>query len=141
VLAKQVISDDEELDAARARCEDQAFMVWSLQAPVAQGLRLVVSGIQAAEKIERATWPGTSPSSPAAAIRPALSRRVDRPARRDGPACGVRRAARAGDHRRTDEREFLNAVQGVASGCSVRDGWMWRCWPGSSNASPSRPYR
>ena len=71
VLAEQVISDDEELDAAQARCEEHAFVLLALQAPVARDLRLVVSAIQAAEKIERmGIWP-LSPSSPAADTQPA----------------------------------------------------------------------
>ena len=52
-LAEQVIGDDEELDLARSRCEDRAILLLSLQAPVARDLRLVVTAIQAAEKIER----------------------------------------------------------------------------------------
>ena len=71
VLAEQVISDDEELDAAQARCEEHAFVLLALQAPVARYLRLVISAIHAAEKIERmGIWP-LSPSSPAADTRPA----------------------------------------------------------------------
>jgi hypothetical protein len=53
VLAEQVISDDEELDTAQARCEEHTFVLLSLQAPVARDLRLVVTAIQAAEKIKR----------------------------------------------------------------------------------------
>lgn len=52
-LAEQVISDDEQLDAARVQCEELAFKLLLLQAPVARDLRLVVAGLQAAEKIER----------------------------------------------------------------------------------------
>ncbi len=53
VLSEQVITEDENLDVARARCEDHAVRLLSLQAPVARELRTVVASIQAAEKIER----------------------------------------------------------------------------------------
>lgn len=141
VLAERVISDDDELDAARARCEGHAFIVLSLQAPVARDLRLVVTSIQAAEKIERMGD---------------LARHVAELARRRHPACAVptplsgpfaemgRLAVGAGrrvqeiiaapmeehfaEQDRADDRidelhrEILNAVQDPGSGCSVRDG-------------------
>lgn len=74
VLAEQVISADAELDAARARCEEHAFRLLSLQAPVARDLRLVVTSIQAAEKIERMGD---------------LARHVAEIARRRHPTCAV----------------------------------------------------
>ena len=74
VLADQVITDDEQLDAARVRCEEHAFVLLSLQAPVARDLRLVVSAIHAAEKIERVGD---------------LARHVAELARRRHPACAV----------------------------------------------------
>ena len=74
VLAEQVIRDDEELDAAQARCEEHTFRLLSLQAPVARDLRLVVSAIQAAEKIERMGD---------------LARHVAELTRRRHPACAV----------------------------------------------------
>jgi phosphate transport system protein len=74
VLAEQVITDDEELDAAQARCEEHTFRLLSLQAPVARDLRLVVSAIQAAEKIERMGD---------------LARHVAELTRRRHPACAV----------------------------------------------------
>lgn len=52
-LAEQVISDDQALDTWRARCADRTYRLLSLQAPVARDLRLVVTGIRAAERIER----------------------------------------------------------------------------------------
>ena len=141
VLAEQVISDDEGLDAAQARCEEHAFVLLSLQAPVARDLRLVVSAIQAAEKIEQMGD---------------LARHVAELTRRRHPACAVpadlagqfgemARLAVASARRvqhiiaapveehcteqdraddRIDElhREILNAVNGGVSGCSVRDG-------------------
>jgi phosphate transport system protein len=141
VLAEQVISDDDVLDAARARCEDHALRLLSLQAPVARDLRLVVTSIRAAEKIERMGD---------------LARHVAQLARRRHPACAVpagltgqfaemgRLAVAAGrrvqeiiaapmeehfaEQDRADDRidelhrEILNAVQDPASGCSVRDG-------------------
>jgi phosphate transport system protein len=141
VLAEQVISDDEELDAAQARCEEHTFVLLSLQAPVARDLRLVVSAIQSAEKIERMGD---------------LARHVAELTRRRHPACAVpgdlagqfgemARLAVASARRvqdiiaapmeehfteqdraddRIDElhREILNAVSGGASGRSVREG-------------------
>ncbi|MHA6793013.1 phosphate signaling complex protein PhoU [Pseudonocardia bannensis] len=52
-LAERVIAGDSELDVLRARCEDRAFSLLASQTSVARDLRLLVSGIQAAEKIER----------------------------------------------------------------------------------------
>jgi phosphate transport system protein len=109
-----VISDDEELDAAQARCEEHTFGLLSLQAPVARDLRLVVSAIQAAEKIERMGD---------------LARHVAELTRRRHPACAVpadlgaqfgemarlavaSSAARAGHHRRADGGAFHRAGPG-----------------------------
>ncbi|MHA6628715.1 PhoU domain-containing protein [Pseudonocardia sichuanensis] len=44
VLDERVISDDDVLDAARARCENHAFILLTLQAPV--GARHAVGGDQ-----------------------------------------------------------------------------------------------
>lgn len=52
-LAEQVISGDARIDQLRADAEDHAYRLLSLQAPVARDLRLVVTGIRVAEKIER----------------------------------------------------------------------------------------
>lgn len=52
-LAEQVISDDQLVDNARAECEEQAYALLALQAPVATDLRVVLAGIHAAESLER----------------------------------------------------------------------------------------
>lgn len=52
-LAEQVISDDAKVDDARARCEEQAYALLALQAPVATDLRTVLAAIHAAESLER----------------------------------------------------------------------------------------
>ncbi|WP_019856417.1 phosphate signaling complex protein PhoU [Actinopolyspora mortivallis] len=52
-LAEQVIDDDMKVDEARARCEEHAFGLLALQAPVAGDLRTVISTIHAAESLER----------------------------------------------------------------------------------------
>lgn len=52
-LAEQVISGDAQIDGLRAQAEDDAYRLLSLQAPVARDLRLIVTGIRVAEKIER----------------------------------------------------------------------------------------
>ena len=52
-LAEQVISNDAAIDDARARCEEDAYSVLALQAPVATDLRSVLSVIHAAESVER----------------------------------------------------------------------------------------
>jgi phosphate transport system protein len=52
-LAEQVIVGDTEIDALRAENQEHAFNLLSLQAPVGRDLRLVVSGIKVAERIER----------------------------------------------------------------------------------------
>jgi phosphate transport system protein len=52
-LAEQVISDDSKVDDARARCEEQAYALLALQAPVATDLRTVLAAIHAAESLER----------------------------------------------------------------------------------------
>jgi phosphate transport system protein len=74
LVAEQVISAGTELAAARARCEERTFGLLLLQAPVARDLRLVVTGIQAAEKIERMGG---------------LARHVAEIARRRHPDCAV----------------------------------------------------
>ncbi|GAB3485805.1 phosphate signaling complex protein PhoU [Amycolatopsis cihanbeyliensis] len=52
-LAEQVISDDAKVDDARADCEEQAYALLALQAPVATDLRTVLAAIHAAESLER----------------------------------------------------------------------------------------
>ena len=52
-LAEQVISDDQKIDDARAFCEEQAYALLALQAPVATDLRTVLAVIHAAESLER----------------------------------------------------------------------------------------
>ncbi|WP_199429483.1 phosphate signaling complex protein PhoU [Qaidamihabitans albus] len=52
-LAEQVISDDVKVDDARAECEEQAYALLALQAPVATDLRTVLAAIHAAESLER----------------------------------------------------------------------------------------
>jgi phosphate transport system protein len=48
-----VISDDAKVDDARAQCEEQAYALLALQAPVATDLRTVLAAIHAAESLER----------------------------------------------------------------------------------------
>jgi phosphate transport system protein len=52
-LAEQVIGVEEQLHLLREECERHAMALLALQAPVARDLRLVITSIQAAEKIER----------------------------------------------------------------------------------------
>jgi|SRR5829696_774956 len=52
-LAEQVISDDAKVDLRRNACEEAAFGVLALQAPVAGDLRIVISTIHASADIER----------------------------------------------------------------------------------------
>ncbi|PPK67782.1 phosphate transport system protein [Actinokineospora auranticolor] len=52
-LAEQVITGDERIDDARSACEEQAYALLALQAPVATDLRTVLAAIHAAESLER----------------------------------------------------------------------------------------
>lgn len=52
-LAEQVLSGDAELDERRALCQEQAYGLLALQAPVARDLRVVLTAVYCAEKIER----------------------------------------------------------------------------------------
>lgn len=52
-LAEQVISDDQHIDDLRADCEEHAYQIIALQAPVATDLRTVLATIHAAESLER----------------------------------------------------------------------------------------
>jgi len=52
-IAEQVISDDAKVDEARSACEEQAYALLALQAPVATDLRTVLAAIHAAESLER----------------------------------------------------------------------------------------
>ncbi|MFL6141644.1 MAG: phosphate signaling complex protein PhoU [Labedaea sp.] len=53
VLAEQVIGDDAKVDDMRASCEEHAYALLALQAPVATDLRTVLAVIHAAESLER----------------------------------------------------------------------------------------
>lgn len=52
-LAEQVLGDDAVLDRQRTDCEEHAFALLALQAPVARDLRTVLAAIYCADKIER----------------------------------------------------------------------------------------
>ncbi|MGZ4518298.1 MAG: phosphate signaling complex protein PhoU [Mycobacteriaceae bacterium] len=52
-LAEQVISDDDHIDELAVACEDKAFALLALQAPVAGDLRTVVSAIHIVADIDR----------------------------------------------------------------------------------------
>lgn len=52
-LAEQVIGDDVKVDEARSACEEHAYALIALQAPVATDLRSVLAAIHAAESLER----------------------------------------------------------------------------------------
>ena len=52
-IAEQVISSDVEIDRARERVEDSAFVLLSLQQPVASDLRTVVAALRMVSELER----------------------------------------------------------------------------------------
>ncbi|SRR6266498_1351434 len=52
-LAEQVIGDDAKIDDARTACEEHAYSLLALQAPVATDLRTVLAAVHAAESLER----------------------------------------------------------------------------------------
>src|SRR5947208_8756161 len=52
-LAELVIGADAEIDAQRERCQEEAYALLALQAPVAGDLRSVLAVVYCAEKIER----------------------------------------------------------------------------------------
>ena len=52
-LAEQVIEEDERIDELRAECEEKAFALLALQAPVAGDLRALVSAIKIIADVER----------------------------------------------------------------------------------------
>jgi len=52
-LAEQVLGADAALDAQRAECEEHAYSLLALQAPVARDLRIVLAATYCAQKIER----------------------------------------------------------------------------------------
>lgn len=52
-LAEHVLGADAALDAKRAECEEHAYSLLALQAPVARDLRTVLAATYCAEKIER----------------------------------------------------------------------------------------
>jgi phosphate transport system protein len=52
-MAEQVLGADAALDEQRARCEELAYSLLALQAPVARDLRMVLAATYCAEKIER----------------------------------------------------------------------------------------
>jgi phosphate transport system protein len=51
--AEQVIGHDSDIDELRLHCEQQAYSLLALQAPVATDLRTIVTLIHTAEKVER----------------------------------------------------------------------------------------
>ncbi|GAB3896820.1 phosphate signaling complex protein PhoU [Kibdelosporangium lantanae] len=52
-LAEQVLTADTHLDVRRAQCEEAAYALLALQAPVARDLRRILAVIYCAERIER----------------------------------------------------------------------------------------
>ncbi|RJQ87848.1 phosphate signaling complex PhoU family protein [Amycolatopsis panacis] len=53
LLAEEVLGADDQLDELRAVCEEDAYALLALQAPVAGDLRGVLAVVYCAEKIER----------------------------------------------------------------------------------------
>ena len=53
VTAERVLSDDAKLDKRRDECEERAQQMLALQAPKASDLRLVLSAVYCADRIER----------------------------------------------------------------------------------------
>ncbi len=51
--AEHVLSGDRDLDALRSRCEEHAYALLALQAPVARDLRRVLTAVYCADKVER----------------------------------------------------------------------------------------
>ena len=52
-IAEQVISGDEDIDRARERLEESAFLLLTLQQPVASDLRTVVAALRMVSDLER----------------------------------------------------------------------------------------
>ena len=52
-LAEEVISADADVDRAREEVEEQAFMLLSLQQPVASDLRVIVAALRIVTELER----------------------------------------------------------------------------------------
>jgi phosphate transport system protein len=52
-MAERVLSADAALDRRRTECEEHAYSLLALQAPVARDLRIVLAATYSAEKIER----------------------------------------------------------------------------------------
>ncbi|KAA2261303.1 phosphate signaling complex protein PhoU [Solihabitans fulvus] len=52
-LAERVVEGDAVIDRARSRCEEHAYALLALQAPVATDLRVVLAGVRIAESLER----------------------------------------------------------------------------------------
>jgi phosphate transport system protein len=52
-IAERVISGDADIDRARERLEDSAFLLLSLQQPVASDLRIVVAALRMVSDLER----------------------------------------------------------------------------------------
>src|SRR3954447_5422737 len=52
-IAEKVISEDAEIDRSRERVEDSAFLLLSLQQPVASDLRTVVAALRMVSELER----------------------------------------------------------------------------------------
>lgn len=52
-IAERVISEDEAIDRARERVEDSAFLLLTLQQPVASDLRTVVAALRMVSDLER----------------------------------------------------------------------------------------
>ena len=52
-IAEQVISSDDDIDRARERVEDSAFLLLTLQQPVASDLRTVVAALRMVSELER----------------------------------------------------------------------------------------
>jgi phosphate transport system protein len=52
-IAEEVISADADIDRARERVEDSAFLLLSLQQPVASDLRTVVAALRMVSELER----------------------------------------------------------------------------------------
>ena len=131
-LAEQVISDDALVDDARADCEEQAYALLALQAPVATDLRIVLAAIHAAESLERM-------GDLALHVAKAARRRHPEPVPRGRPAVFRRHGqdrGEAGPPGRTDHQDRdIEAARRLETEDQVDDihGTVQSSWPRTGN--------
>jgi phosphate transport system protein len=139
--AEQVLSGDRDIDARRARCEQHAYGLLALQAPVARDLRTVLAAIWCVERVERMGDLAAHVADTArfAHPEPVVPAELESTVTELGAitaGMAERLAELVGSGAEGGYAELERVDGDVGTGCAQPPAWRW--WHGSTSGSPIR---